>query len=261
MATLLLRAAQTARGVLTVTALLTVTLGQTPLLSEPAKVDGLFKLKAGNERFMKNATVASPPGAPSRDALAKAPEPFAMVLSCAETRVPPSYIFNAGPADLFVVSTAGQVVDKAVIATLEHGVERQHIPLLVVMGHDSCGAVSGAVEGTAPSSTNLQYLFKAIRQGTDRTAAERREIRDDVLANVEQVINDILAGSVPLRQASAAGTVQIVGAYFELASGRVMFSEPVGIKPATLTATPEAPEQKTPAPKAEHKTEHKGGHQ
>ena len=220
-----------ARQVVVVTALLLTT--QTPTAQEPTKGAGLIRLKSGNERFVKNASAAVSLGAPTREALAKGQHPFAMVLSCADSRVPPEYIFNVGLGDLFVIRAAGEVIDRSVMASLEYGAEHLDIPLLIVMGHESCGAVQAAVESTAVEGPNLQYLVKAIRAGTDRSPSERKELRGAILANVEQVINDAMAGSQILRRAVAAGTLQMVGAYYELSTGRVMFSDPVSV-PATI---------------------------
>ena len=100
------------------------------------------------------------------------------------------------------------------------------------MGHESCDVVreaTGPGDGTGP---NQQYLWKAIRAGITRPAGEQQELRAAILANIEQATNDVLAGSELLRQAVSGGRLQVVGAYYELASGRVIFSEPV-----TATAT------------------------
>ena len=110
-----------------------------------------------------------------------------MVLSCADSRVPPEFIFNTGLGDLFVVRTAGEVVDRSILATLEYGAEHLHIPLLVVMGHESCGAVKAVVDKAEVAGPNLAYMVKAIRAGTTRSAAEQTEIKAAILANVEQV--------------------------------------------------------------------------
>ena len=188
--------------------------------------DALARLRAGNERFVKDASAAVPLGPPARQALTTGQSPFATVLSCADSRVPPEYIFNTGLGDLFVIRAAGEVVDRSVMASLEYAAEHLHVPLLVVMGHESCGAVKAAVERTPVEGPNLQYLVSAIRAGITRTSTERIELRTAILANVEQVINDALNGSQILRHAVQGGNLQIVGAYYELSSGRVMFSDP-----------------------------------
>jgi carbonic anhydrase len=197
--------------------------------AEPGSDQALGRLKLGNDRFVKNASAPVSLGAPNRETVAKTHAPFAMVLSCADARVPPEYVFNAGLGDLFVVRASGQVADRSVMASLEHGVQRLHIPLLVVMGHESCDAVQAALESPEPEGANLQYLVKMIRAGTDRTAGDRKDLRTAILANVEQVINDAMAGSPVLRNAVEQRALQVVGAYYELGSGRVVFSEAVTV--------------------------------
>jgi len=128
--------------------------------------DALGMLKAGNDRFARNAANPVSISQNRRRELAPAQHPIAMVLSCADARVPPEYIFNAGLGDLFVIRTAGEVIDRSILATIEYGADHLHIPLLVVMGHESCGAVIAAKDATTPAqSPNLDYLLKAIQTG------------------------------------------------------------------------------------------------
>ena len=194
-------------------------------------VDALARLRAGNERFVKDASAIVPLGPTTRQALATGQNPFATILSCADSRVPPEYIFNTGLGELFVIRAAGEVVDRSVMASLEYGAEHLHTPLLVVMGHGSCGAVKAAVDRAALQGPNLQFLVSAIRAGITRSSSERHELRAAILANVEQVINDALGGSQILRHAVQSASLQVVGAYYELSSGRVMFSEPASASP------------------------------
>jgi carbonic anhydrase len=195
-------------------------------------VDALSRLRAGNDRFVRDASAAVSVGASARQALTAGQRPFASILSCADARVPPEYIFNTGLGDLFVIRAAGAVVDRSVMASLEYGAGHLHTPLLVVMGHESCDTVRAAVDRTPLAGPNLQFLVSAIRAGLPRTAADRQELRAAILANVEQVTNDALGGSQILRHAVQSGSLQVVGAYYELSTGRVMFSEP-----AASTAT------------------------
>lgn len=189
--------------------------------------EALGRLKSGNDRFVRNAMSPVSLSAATRQALTKGQAPSAMVLSCADSRVPPEFIFNVGLGDLFVVRSAGEVADRSIMASLEYGAEHLHIPLLVVMGHESCGAVKAAVDAAEVAGPNLQYLVKAIRAGTDRPAAERAELKSAILANVEQVINDLMAGSDILRHATETGGLLVVGGYYELGTGRVLFSDPL----------------------------------
>jgi carbonic anhydrase len=210
-----------------VTGLLVLCAGLLPVAEgQTNSREALGRLKAGNDRFVKNASAPVSLSLPTREALAKGQTPYAMVLSCADSRVPPEYIFNAGLGELFVIRAAGEVVDRSVMASLEYGAEHLKIPLLIVLGHESCGAVKAVVDNATVHGPNLQYLVNAIRAGTSRTHAEKRELRGAILANVEQVINDAMSGSEILRHAARVGALQIVGGYYELASGRVVFSEP-----------------------------------
>lgn len=191
--------------------------------AEPAHpgADPLAHLRAGNERFIHR-------GQPDPDGKAVA-DPVAMVLSCADVRMAPELIFAAAPGELFVVRSLGQVVDRAVTASLEHGAEVLRVPLLVVMGHESCAVVAGAAGAPGSAlSADLEFVRKAIRAGISRTPSEQVDVRSAVLANVEQVINDLLGASTLLRTAVQSGRLQIVGAYYESGTGRVVFSDPVG---------------------------------
>jgi carbonic anhydrase len=190
--------------------------------------EALGLLKAGNDRFARNASSPVSLSVNRRRELADAQHPIAMVLSCADSRVPPEFVFNVGLGDLFVVRTAGEVIDRSILATIEYGAEHLHIPLLVVMGHESCGAVKAAAESKSASpSPNLDYLLKAIQAARRPPAQERDEIKTLVLANVEQAINDAMGKSTMLQHLVDAGRLSVVGAYYELVSGRVIFSAPV----------------------------------
>lgn len=198
---------------------------------ESAAVASIDRLKTGNATFVSNPETALPITGERRTALAKGQTPFASVLSCADSRVPPEVVFHTGLGDLFVVRAAGQVTDKSVLASLEYAAEHLHSPLIVVMGHESCGAVKAAIETPATQSlgVNLDYLLKAIRPSVAATASEPEagRLRAAILKNVEESLNDVVAGSAILKKMVDEGEIGVVGAYYELASGRVHFSEPI----------------------------------
>jgi carbonic anhydrase len=190
--------------------------------------EALGLLKAGNDRFVRNASAPASLSVNRRQELATGQHPSAMVLSCSDSRVPPEFVFNVGLGDLFVIRTAGEVVDKSILATLEYGAEHLHIPLLVVMGHESCGAVTAAAQAKGEAtSASMAYLLKAIQAARRQPKQEREEIKTLILANVEQVINDAIGGSAVLQRLVDTGQLGIVGGYYELVSGRVTFSEMV----------------------------------
>jgi carbonic anhydrase len=207
----------------------------------PTPAESVARLKAGNARFVASPSEALPVDAAQRTALAKGQTPFATVLSCADSRVPPEIIFRAGLGELFVVRAAGHVADHSVLASVEYGAEHLHTPLIVVMGHEMCGAVRAALETPVGTSLgpNLDYLVKAIRPAVGRTAGQPQDarLRAAILENVEETINDLLTRSAILRHLSATGEVKLVGAYYELATGRVHFSELVHVPAKAVAAS------------------------
>lgn len=206
-----------------------------------AAMASLAKLKAGNARFVASPQDALPVDAGRRTALAKGQTPFATLLSCADSRVPPEIVFHTGLGDLFVVRAAGNVTDKAILASIEYSVEHLNVPLVVVMGHESCGAVKAAIDTPVGQSLgpNLDYLVSQIRPSVNATASkpEAERMRAAILANVEESLNDMLAGSAILREFGKEGKVAFVGAYYELASGKAYFSEPVAPPPTEPHST------------------------
>jgi carbonic anhydrase len=230
--------------------------------------ESMAKLKAGNARFVSNPEDAVAIEASRRSALAGGQAPYATILSCADSRVPPEIVFHAGLGDLFVVRAAGNVTDRAILASVEYAAEHLHTPLIVVMGHESCGAVKAASETPASKSLgpNLDYMLKAIRPSVaaTRTRPEADRLRAAILENVEETLNSMVKESAILRDAGRAGHVTYVGAYYELSSGKVYFSEPADVASlpaAAAKAKPSPalkPAQAPASPAGEHS--HSGGH-
>ena len=212
----------------------------------PTPQEALGLLKAGNDRFVRNASSPVSLSVNRRQELAAGEHPFAMVLSCVDSRVPPEYVFNAGLGDILVIRTAGAVIDRSILASVEYGAEHLHIPLLVVMGHESCDVVTAAAQSKdEPTSASMAYLVKAIQGARRRPKQEGEEIKSLILANLEQVVNDAMSGSPLLQRMVDAGQLGVIGAYYELVSGRVTFSEMV-MRPTSSSRsanTPPRPER------------------
>jgi carbonic anhydrase len=215
-----------------------------------------MRLRSGNARFVADASEALPITSPRRAALAQGQSPFATVLSCADSRVPPEVIFHTGLGDLFVVRSAAHVTDRAVVATLEYGVDRLHTPLLLVLGHESCGIVKAAIDSSAsqPSEPNLDYLLKALRPAVSRSASQPTDLRlrAAILANVEETINELLETSASIKRLAETQKLTLVGGYYELATGRVHLSEPVHLiarptPPVSTRSTSASPASRVPA--------------
>ena len=186
------------------------------------------RLKAGNERFVDGVTQHPDQSTARRKALKKAQHPFAIVLSCADSRVPPELLFDQGLGDLFVVRSAGQVIDHAVLGSLQYGVAELGAPLLVVLGHSQCGAIKATVEvveGKAKATGTdidalVHALTPAVHEAHEAGAGEEDLVSVAVDCNVELIVEQ-LKGAPVLGNASLTRKVKIVGATYSLATGEV----------------------------------------
>ena len=168
-------------------------------------------------------------------------------------------IFHAGVGDLFVVRAAGHVADRSILASLEYATERLQVPLLVIMGHEACDVIGAAAQPSTAGATHLEYLLKAIKPSIDRVASEPAgtRTRSAILGHVEETINQMLESSSIVRGRAESGQLVIAGAYYEMSTGRVHFSDPVLVppRPATRAASPApAPRGTKPAAAASPRT-------
>ena len=148
-------------------------------------LEAIARLKAGNAAFVEKPEAALNITADQRKALAKGQSPFASVLSCADSRVPPEVVFHTGLGELFVVRAAGHVADHSVLASLEYAAEHLNVPLILVMGHEACGAVKATME-TPPGKSlgpNLDFLIKAIRPAVNAAAGAPESDRKSTRLN------------------------------------------------------------------------------
>jgi carbonic anhydrase len=186
--------------------------------------EALTRLVQGNARFAQNKTVDPNQSETRRISISGVQTPFATVLSCVDSRVPPELIFDRGLGDLFVIRTAGQVLDDAVLGSIEYGVAELNIPLIMVLGHERCGAVSAAIESidhgtTAPGS--IAMLVEGIRPAVEQTAGQGGDRVDNAVRANVQLIAARLATSPIISSAISSGKLQIVGARYALSSGLV----------------------------------------
>jgi carbonic anhydrase len=178
------------------------------------------RLKDGNERFVSGQMESKDLGAKKRQELAKGQRPFAIVLSCADSRVPPEYIFNQGLGDLFVLRVAGNISDPLLVASMEYAVEHFQVPLIIVLGHEDCGAVKAALGKDRPGG-DLGKLIDAIHVGKDlpleKTAAEAEAIKN----NVRHQIDAITKHSAVIKNHVDQKKLVIVSGVYSLSSGKV----------------------------------------
>jgi carbonic anhydrase len=202
--------------------------GESPEPAASTAPQALARLRAGNQRFAASKQRHPDQTKARRTELARGQHPFALVLACVDSRVPPELVFDQGLGDLFVARSAGQVLDDAVVGSIEYGVAELHVPLVVVLGHEKCGAVKAtleAVEKKSPALGNdIDALVTAIRPAVEKAEAEHASDALDaaVRYNVANIVAELKSGPV-LKPAVAAGTLQVVGARYALNTGIVSF--------------------------------------
>jgi carbonic anhydrase len=199
------------------------TAAATTTTSAPVTADAaLAKLMDGNRRFVAGRHENSSRSPQRRAELTQSQKPSAVIVSCSDSRVGPEVVFDQGLGDIFVIRTAGQVLDAPGIGSIEYAVEHLGSPLIVVLGHERCGAVTAAVEsGNAPG--HIDALVKAIRPAALETKGQPgNHVDNAVRANVRRVVRQLKNSQPILAEFSHAGKVKIVGAYYDLETGAVV---------------------------------------
>lgn len=183
--------------------------------------DALNRLMEGNHRFTQQQSEYPHQSLKRLQEVAYAQHPYATILSCADSRVPAEIIFDAGIGDLFDVRVAGNIVTPEVLGSLEYAVLQLDTPLIVVLGHERCGAITAAVKGgTLPGS--IGTLVAAIQPGIDLGEGVSDEsIEKAVVANVAYQINAVKRNSPLIAERILKNQLKIVGGRYDLDSGKV----------------------------------------
>jgi len=181
----------------------------------------LKELMRGNERFVKDAMSHPNQVSRRRTDLAREQHPFAIVVGCSDSRVPPEVVFDQGLGDLYVVRLAGNVVEREGLGSIEYAVLRYDPPLIMVLGHERCGVVEAAVKaGYVPGS--LGELISYIKPAIVRATAKAGDPVDNVLrAHVMLTVDRLKGQSEVLAERVRAGRLHIVGARYDLDTGIV----------------------------------------
>ncbi len=201
-------------------------------------------LRQGNDRFVAGSPRHPHSDAARRhDAAVHGQHPFAVVISCADSRVPPELLFDRGIGDLFVIRVAGNVCDTDEIASAEYAIEHLGTPLMVVLGHSRCGAVTAAASH-APVHGRLSALLHHIEPAVAEAHRLHPEAMGDTLvadairANVLYGMECTLRTSDAIREQIAAGRARLEGAIYDLDSGRIDWLGPHPAQKALLSAPP-----------------------
>ncbi|GLV56029.1 hypothetical protein KDH_28730 [Dictyobacter sp. S3.2.2.5] len=185
----------------------------------PTAQQALQQLLDGNRRFERGETAAL------RQAIAQKQTPLAIVFSCADSRVPPELVFDQHLGDLFTIRTAGQVIDDAALGTIEYGIAELAIPLLVVLGHERCGAVQAALEAVdhhAVAPGHIQYLVDYIRPSALKAQGQgNARLSSAIHHNIVYTVHALSSRSTIIGAAVQTGTLTIVGGDYDLDAGTV----------------------------------------
>ncbi|MFF5437535.1 carbonic anhydrase [Streptomyces achromogenes] len=195
----------------------------TKKIQTPTPRDAFELLMAGNQRF-----VAGTPEHPNQDAVrrtetAPSQQPFAVLFGCSDSRLAAEIIFDRGLGDLFVVRTAGHVAGTEVLGSIEFGAAVLNAPLVVVLGHDSCGAVAAARSALENGQTPGGFVRDVVERVTPSVLAARaagRESAEEILAeHIENTVDLLLERSRVLAERVADGRLGVVGLSYRLADG------------------------------------------
>jgi carbonic anhydrase len=181
----------------------------------------LKRLMDGNQRFMHQLSLHPDQSKARMKEVAQAQHPFAALLSCADSRVAPEILFDEGIGDLFDIRVAGNIVTPEVLGSLEYAVEILGTPLIMVLGHERCGAVTAAVQGKRLSG-HIGSFVKAIKPAISNIEGESDDLVDNaVVANVRYQIQKLKQNSNILSQKLLYGKLKIVGGRYDLDTGEV----------------------------------------
>lgn len=188
-------------------------------------------LKEGNERFVAGKRIQPNLEKKQMEETAeKGQHPFATIISCSDSRVPVEHVFDRGLGDLFVVRVAGNVMGIDEVATVEYAYEHLHTPVIVVMGHTHCGAVSASA-GNASVHGSLPYLLQKIAPAVERVKVKYPDLKGEAFVdkcieeNVLLGVEDLYRLSPGLKNMVKEGKVQVVPALYDIKTGKVKWLE------------------------------------
>jgi carbonic anhydrase len=207
--------------------------------SLPTAADALTELMAGNRRFIDNSREHPNQDAHRRSQLAQGQRPWALIFGCADSRVAAEIIFDRGLGDLFVVRTAGHVVDGGVLGSIEFGVEVLEIPLIVVLGHDGCGAVSATLDAFNSGEMPPGYLRNVVELVTPSVISAHRKGNHSIEAIVAEHTRNtadlLTTKSAIIARRTGNGSCAVVAMEYALSDGEVRI---LGTIPADLRSEP-----------------------
>ncbi|MDO5516817.1 MAG: carbonic anhydrase [Clostridium sp.] len=180
----------------------------------------LARLKEGNDRFVNNNSELINVTSERRDQLLEGQNPYATIVSCSDSRVTPTTIFDAGLGEIFDIRIAGNVVDDDALGSIEYAVDHLHTPLIVVMGHEKCGAVTAAYD-KLKNNTPVEGKINSLVDKILPSISDSDSLNDAINENAEAVA-DVVEHDEIISKYEDEGKVKIVKAYYSL-DGKVTF--------------------------------------
>lgn len=192
-------------------------------------IDALQKLIDGNRRYIENKQIYPNQNQETRDALLVKQTPYAIILSCSDSRVPPELIFDAGLGELFVIRVGGHTLSSEVAGSIEYAVETLGTKLVMILGHDNCGAVKTAIQAyknkaqkkLSPSlQAIMSHIYPAVKK-TNRNHSEESCLGVSIKCNVEQQAKKLLANNKHIAKKVKSGDIMLITANYSLKTGAV----------------------------------------
>ncbi|MBT2548421.1 carbonic anhydrase [Arthrobacter sp. ISL-65] len=190
------------------------------------------RLREGNERFVNSESSHPNQDASRRSSLVETQHPFAVIFGCSDSRLAAEIIFDVGLGDVFVVRTAGQVIDDAVFGSLEYSIGVLGVPLIVVLGHDSCGAVTATKSAVETGQMPTGFIRDLVERITPSVLTSLRndqtEVNEMVVEHVKQTSQRLVDSSRVISDAIESGRAAVIGLSYSLADGRAELVSGIG---------------------------------
>ncbi|WP_428985785.1 carbonic anhydrase [Sinomonas terricola] len=189
-------------------------------------------LREGNERFVSGTSVHPNQDSARRDELVGSQNPFCVIFGCSDSRLAAEIIFDLGLGDAFVVRSAGQVIDAAVLGSLEYAIDPLDVPLIVILGHDNCGAVTASVKAYSTGAMPEGFVRDLVERIMPSVIASQRNgvtgVNDTVVEHVKQTGKRLIETSQVIARAVDEGRTAVLGVCYRLGEGRAELVSGIG---------------------------------
>nr|WP_171586452.1 MULTISPECIES: carbonic anhydrase [unclassified Arthrobacter] len=203
-----------------------------PVNNQLTPADAWQRLRDGNQRFVTGTSSHPNQDALHRASLVETQHPFAVIFGCSDSRLAAEIIFDLGLGDVFVVRTAGQVIDDAVLGSLEFSVSVLNVPLIVVLGHDRCGAVSATMDSLDSGVMPVGFLRELVERITPSVLTSRRngvtDLNATVVEHIKQTSKRMVDSSRVIADAVEQGSTAVMGVTYRLEDGKAEIVSGIG---------------------------------